>query len=274
MSAMYRPFTYAALMALCVLFIFSGLGCSKAGPRYDEVFSSGQAFVKLCHDVDKLEAIVPLGMEHPYEIDAEHLAFVLEQVTFQEYGFLKWRDRGRLFYDEEVAELAQPLSQALAQAGPDQVIVFRSSARKRDLLLPTNRLTSGMLFHSGGELQLVIGNLNWEQIDPDAEYYQDDPRERTLLTPYRLVVDELMTRPPVDKNERLLKREHNNWLQFDVQALLALAQPEEEPASPVVVVPVAPNVEQRLQTLKELYEQELITQEEYEQKRQEILDEL
>lgn len=288
----------AAVMALSLT-----IGCSKAGIVRTEVFKDGKDQVSIAGEVDKDENIIGRGYEHPAVLEEALVRSGLELVEFQEFSFFTWRKSKRVFIESEVDKLAPVLVDAFAQLKADQWIEFSVTARKRDYLWRTPRVTDGWMFIDEGRLNIVLNNLNFELIDYD-ERQLGDPRKNFTIASYRLVTDENMVKPEIDKSEAMYKYEHANWIKLDLSAVPVAVEPElpegeetvvsaeetepveqpESEAAPEAAAETAPEavepsagqkeIKDRLTELQELLDAGLITEEEYELKRKEILEDL
>ena len=263
--------TIALLAATAVLAVFL-FGCSKAGVMQQVVWKDGKDLVSIACERDKEGNAVPRGYSHPRELTEQEMDQILSNYLYSDYQFFSWRKPKPVFVEIERQKLRANLSEAFAQAGPDQWIVFSSTAKKRDFLLPTPRLTDGILFFKDNELHMVLINLNWEQVDYE-EKRLGDPRSNFTLGSLKLVPGDHQRIPEVDVTDKTFKREHRNWIITDVDALLA-PEPEPVPEPVEPAEPAEPTIEERLKELQRLFEQGLITEEEYNRKKEEILQEL
>ena len=279
-------------IALAAFLVLLAAGCSKAGFVRTDIYEDGFEYLRSVYEQDGEEAVVPRGYEHPQNWTEAEVRTLLESFRFQEYAFFHWGRLKPVFVESEVDRLAPALAEAFTRLGPDEWIEFSSTARKRDYLLPTLRITDGWLYVEEGRINLVLDNLNFEAIDAD-ERQRGDPRRFTAIQSYRLVADDAHHAPPVVDGDRFLRREHANWLQVDLASFLAGAAPPPEPEPPAMTDGEAPpdwavepaaaprgetpderTVRQRLEELNSLLDAGLVTQEEYERLRQEILEDL
>jgi hypothetical protein len=204
-----------------------------------------------------------------------------------------------LFNDDELASIVPPLVQALAEVTPQQEVTFAVAGRHGALgPLVERSVTTGRMFHSADGLELIVGLAH-------------RPFEGQFLATGLLIAFEPGRRAaPVDPNLRLapqgtLGQRRSDWVTLAVgpaamaappavpaPAAAAPAAPAAAPAAPAAVAaPLAPAAppaaaqaqpgtrtpaflaeqEERLKTLKRLRDQNLITEDEYQQKRREIL---
>ncbi len=218
--------------------------------------------------------------QHPAEISADVLRQRLGQVRITASGPAR-----SLFTPDEAAELATPLADALAVAGPNDDVLLVSSARRSDAQMFRPVAVTARLFVQSGALQLIVHDARFEFYDkmrgtnrpPEFSYgSRTRPGNATLLDPSATVV-------------------RADWLALPLVAAAAAGTaaaavavpgaaalaPSAAPAAPAVAAPLRPRdagfadeVEQRLIMLKRLREKNLISEEEYQQKRQEILKSL
>lgn len=289
-----------AIITLLLIAVIAAVGCTKAGLKEEVVFEKGLDAVVLVHESDKEGNVVPKGFNHPVELTSTQIDMLLGEINFSKYSFFKWRGNKAVFIDKERNKLSKHLAQAFKNTSPDSWISFQVTAKKRDLLLPTRRITDGYIWVQDGKMNFVLGNLNFEMTDND-EPYKGDPRDRFSIGALKLNEEDGLIHPPVDKADRYLRRPHNNWLIIDYKAVLGIKdgkspertiiKPVNEPlpvekvepeATPEPVEKVeeektpAPEVslEERFEKLKELFEKGLITEEEFNKKKEELLNQL
>ena len=195
-----------------------------------------------------------------------------------------------IFTEDELAEIADPIAAAFARATPQQDVIFQSGgARGLFGRYSTDSYTTGRLFVRDGELNVILGvvherpNLNMNQ-DYRPEYpvgSRSGPRE----SGWQLSED------PGTRIER-----RDDWIRLPLAA--SAPAPEAVEAAPLTAAPAAtpePEVptpepaavepsaddpiqqrarefEQRLRVLDDLKARGLITDEEFRQRRQAILD--
>jgi hypothetical protein len=301
-----KSMTKAVLLALLALVL--SLGCTKAGIQYQDVYKDGRNFLKIAHETDKHGNIVPQGYNHPQVFTEEQLRSILGHLEFQEYSFFKWRKPKALFVEKELVKLAPALVDAFATIGPDEWIEFSSSTYKRDYLWPTPRFTDGRMWFENGALQIALANLNRENVEWE-ERNRSDARRYSSIESFRIVTGPYVAYPAVNTGDPLRKAAHTNWVLIDTTNLLpalasaptkdeqeeadrqsesvltgheqstteSVAQPAGQTAPPAAAAPPATDaksVKERLQALQELLDAGLITKDEYERKKAEILQAL
>lgn len=187
-----------------------------------------------------------------------------------------------LFYKDEVAALAPALSEALAQAGPDQDVVLVSTSRRGHYFMRAEGLTA-RVFVRGGALNLLVHDARLAFMDAWLE-------SSTLPT----FVFGSRTQPgDADLQAPGAQRVRPDWLVLPLAPVAAVPPPAAAPhpaapapapsAAPAPAPPSAPGsreeaayqtTAERLRTLKRLRDDHLITEAEYQARREAILKSL
>ena len=229
--------------------------------------------------------------QHPWTIEANTLHALLQQVTVIRGGRAK-----PLFAIDELNSIVPAITEALANARPDQDIALVSSARHEDNTFYGITAVTARLFVIDGHLNLIVH-------DARVDFY--DAARGSGMAPHFTVGSRTAEgASPVQSPSGTNKR--GDWL-----VLAPVSAPPATPAAPAVmaapaaVAPVAPPVapappmaapvapaaatappapmaapaapatetdaEQRLLTIKRLYDKGLLTKSEYEKKRAEII---
>lgn len=213
--------------------------------------------------------------QHPVSVPPETLRLLLAPARL-----VSARGSQPLFAPDELSELIEPLSEALAVATPSDDLLLLSTHRRGEGLLRTPTGLTARLFVQDNALHLIVHEARREFVDqyigsritptftfgsraraglvalqdPGATLRRADwlviPLNRPAATPVAL--------PPVV-----------------LPAPAPAATPDPAPATAAKPAPQrADEIEQRLLTLKRLRERGLISEEEYQQKRREILQAL
>ena len=227
--------------------------------------------------------------QHPWTIEPNTLHALLQQVNLAQAG------RGGLpkplFAIDELNNLVPAITEALANARPDQDIALVSSARHEDNSFYSVTAVTARLF-------VVDGHLNMVVHDARVDFY-DNARGTGMAPHFTIGSRNVEGNSPVQSTSATNRR--SDWLVLaavsappaasvvPVAAAMPVA-PAAPPApvaappavvAPVVAAPLPPaatpapaapvDAEQRLVQLKRLYDKGLITKSEYEKKRAEII---
>lgn len=144
--------------------VLCGLLAACAIPQVpsETVYEDPVNFVRL--EIDP--TVVPEGPapphSHPAQVSAEVMAGILRGFSAREHRTSFQRlisgeaAPERVFREEEVALLAPRISEALAQAAPNQVVTYYLSQPHSSI---KREITTGGLYVQGSELHFVLGNF-------------------------------------------------------------------------------------------------------------------
>lgn len=222
---------------------------------------------------------------HPVTLSTNVLRDLLNQIRIS-----GGKDAGEpLFAREELDELVGALAEALMVAGPREDLVFNSSSRRGGGILSMPYAVTARLFVQGDKLSIIAHD---SRFDFFGEYRGSNKMPE-------FVYGSRARSGPAAIDRAGASRRRADWIEMPLALAAAPVAPVAVPAAPStpgaaapaaaapapVAVPVppppAPNrprdasffeeQEQRLAALKRLREKGLITEEEYQQKRAEIL---
>jgi hypothetical protein len=215
--------------------------------------------------------------QHPAALQADVLRQLLAQVQLVERGAAQ-----ALFSADELNELSGPLVQALSRAGPGDDVLLLSSARREGAMFLAPTAVTARLFVQGGELQLIVRAARLEFYDAYRGTHQ----------PPRFEFGSRTASGSASLRSAGATSRRGDWLSIPLVPVAVQAVPA-SPAAPAAATPaaVAPtpapaaapvarkpldaagaeDIERRLETLKRLRDKGLITEEEYQHKRKEIL---
>lgn len=254
----------AGLWAVLLCLALAGCFGPKEPPRY---FDEGERHLVRLDRVDGAARY-----DHPAEIDIETLQAVLKSIVVRhEVSFLnrlltQQKDvRGAAFTPEEATLLADRLKSALAKAAPDEQAAFFLTSQKNSL---NTLVTSGVAFVKEKEVHLIFGNDRTSVSNDHHSYLsRDNPLHSYEPGSFEILPQAHQRKVPPEGRRRV------EAIAVDYAALVAPAAPE--PVSSEEEKPAAPSegskLEGRLRLLKKLREEGLITEEEYKEKKAELL---
>ncbi len=170
-SSLFRRYSLALLL-LPVL----ASSATAAQDRENVIWQSGLDYVALLTVTDE-----PLANDHPIAFSQREIFELLASVQLKDadnaifdLDFMNIFSRDEkdlpdslLFNRSELSSLSKPVASALASATPNQDVVFRISGRHEKTLGKSNLTTTGRLFFSQGQLNLIIGEL---RVDIEKKY--------------------------------------------------------------------------------------------------------
>lgn len=171
----------------------------------------------------------------------------------------------------EINELSGMLVEALALAGPDEDVLFHFPQTQRNALLAENLMLNGRVFVRNQQLHIIFGEMR--------DYYEGMWLRAKLLRKFKVpsrAAQQLENRTVVATSlVSLGGNGRKDWAVIDLTRVAlpaGIEQPHLEAVQPVAQ-PQA-SVAERLQKLQQLKERGLISEEEYQAKRRQILDSL
>ncbi|HKW85977.1 MAG TPA: SHOCT domain-containing protein [Nitrospiraceae bacterium] len=248
-----------------------------------------------CENQDRIVRLQPRNMvsaqespqfTHPFNLSREDWTLILKNIRVQKHNevFLFFTTKGPVepaFTDDEIDFLSVTLNRVFAQARPDERVVFALSRHRSSDL---TEITSGGWFVEGPSLHLVLANYRYAVTMPTVrELLWQDPLWSKAGPFYDLVPGEHQTVEEVESSPRQLFSPTLPSLSIAYKPLLLgevapqptgrkSAAPGQLSPPPDQTSPSSLSLEERLQILKRLKDQELITDEEYRAKKRQLLD--
>lgn len=227
------------------------------------------------------------NFQHPLELSEEDLTHILQSIRVQKSpgmlsSFFKKRSppSKQAFTQEEARQMAAPLHRAFRKVKPDERIAFLFTHTRGRFL---SGVTSGVMFVKKNRLHLILGRYQSSSRPHEKDIaLSDSALPMPPYTGFRL------SKGPYQKlinsDESPVWQEPigiQHWVMIDFQALIKtppdpelfpiLSESEdteaEETRGPVT------GIKEKLRLLKQLQDEDLITQEEYEKKRKELIEE-
>jgi len=245
--------------------------------------------------------------DHPVELDQGAINTALKLLKFDKKKSSDSVALASVFSDEQVGLLSRIIASGLKSANPNKDIIFVIERVEQKLLglKKDSSFVAGRVFFKDGQLNLILGdydrvrNRGYEvAYDPTSAgivSYSFNHGNRTKQTVGSTAFNQVIVQTPGIENKKL-KNIRRNWFVIDLGvAPKHFADREEEEKKmemakkrkeieeilgrpiPVAVAPQTVPVrttEYRLNALNNLKEKGLVTEEEYIQKRKEILEDL
>jgi len=181
---------YAVLASLIILGSLLG-GCASRSVRSPIIDRVGVQ-VDLVRQV-KGWTTQPRGYEHPGIISVQRLIHILDAVEVETRGKADGFIREPAFHPDIVEKTAQAMSEALAEADPDQKIGVQIVRKEMRLgILHRKFLTNFLAYIDEGHLYLVLRRVNWLMPDKAGTKKEVLPKPRRDYRPmnFRVVAGE------------------------------------------------------------------------------------
>jgi hypothetical protein len=222
----------------------------------------------------RIEAAEPDAQphQHPLTITQAQMKDALQRVKIDA------ADAAPFLSDEAMENIAGPLAQAMSRATPAQEVSFAVADRPAGFgRLMSRRVTTGRLYRDGAGLHLIIGLLHTPFEDEMLATghriaFTPGSRQHPIQEGWSLGTDDLVTHPVAGRED---------WVRIDQRAWSGSTLAVGADSAPPPPVPPQTDqgdryrsLEERLEVLKKLREKGLISEEVYQQKSRQILEDL
>jgi hypothetical protein len=182
-------------LSACLLFfavVSAGLtGCATRSVRSTIIDRTGME-VDLVREVDGFET-VPRGFQHPAIISKERLTNILNAVAIETRTDKNVVVQQPAFNSEIVEATARALSEAFAEAGPDQEIAVKAVRKEMKLgVFHTKYLTSFLAYMENGYLYLILNRVDWRIPQKDEAKKLPEPQRDQAPMNFRVVSGEYL----------------------------------------------------------------------------------
>lgn len=270
------------VIAIGALALVAAITCAASAPRDVVVlWSSNDQWVKIEPQDD---AAAPPN-DHPAQVTSEAVSNALAALRIRSTDEDAAAETQRpVFTAEELRNIAPRIATGLAQAGPRQDVTFStigSHPRSSGGLVKDPGVNAGRVFYDDGKINVIFGELQsgyrkrlvYGQHTEDFTPRQEGSRAKAAENDWALTA-----RPGIELHSNA-GAVRNDWAEIDAAAVAsgtaAVSQAPTATTPPAATAAKSSaDIEQRLKTLKELRDKNLISEEAYRAKMQELLSEL
>lgn len=274
-----------------LLMVFIAFGClfNKTYKKSNIVGATIQeqdTSVEIREELDGNRNLIKKGFNHPYFFTNEGLTKILNSIYYKERGFLKGKGKRKLFRQEELRNIVPHIISAFSMATDYQDILVYSTSHK---VLLSDRESYFSMFVLDNELHVVFSTIKSKKSYTDGKTYKRSKSK--LKDPLDVKRSSFWSLIPMG-GQRLAKG-HQNWLIVDLSSdLFGTSNIEinnyssdegsdtkdiEERVitgrSFVEEKKKYQNVREKLRGLKDLKDDGLISEKDYEEKKKELLKE-
>jgi len=237
--------------------------------------------------------------DHPVTLAPEQIRNAFSQLQVQQGS----NDSEPVFTESELEDLAEPLAEALAKAQPEQDVTFAVTGKEGPLfgIFQPRAVTTGRVFYQDGQLNVIFGIVQGEfesqlRATGILRAFTPGSRRNPLAASMPILPGKAMDYATAGREDWIQIRPQA-WSEPAGQAQAASPPRPRGSEPPRLAVPArrgeqsdaaAPTpdsrrqhdknfydeIEQRLRGLNRLRNLDLITEEEYQEKRRAILDQL
>ncbi|KAA0245743.1 MAG: SHOCT domain-containing protein [Candidatus Brocadia sp. AMX2] len=193
--------------------LFMGIVCMmffcKFYDAYADTYTDGRIIVKH-EELPVKKNGRHIQFDHPYEVAGNVITNALSYIYFEEKGLLKKKGTLRVFQDDEIRKLVPLIVQALSVATPTQVVTVSSYSER---ILLTDQQNYCAIFISDRNLNIAFSRIHMFQSYNDA--MSEKKRYTTAKeNPSRISHSRFWKLVP-SAGQRL-EPSHENWLVIDL----------------------------------------------------------
>jgi hypothetical protein len=152
-----------------------------------------------------------IQFDHPYEMVGNVITNALSYIYYEERGLLKKKGSLRVFQDDEIRKIVPLIIQAFSVATPSQVVAV-SSYSERKLL--TDQQNYCILFISEGSLNIAFSRIHMFQTYKDTT--PDKKRSMTVMKENPATINHSRFWRLIPSSGQQLEPHHENWLVVDL----------------------------------------------------------
>ncbi len=240
--------------------------------------------------------------QHPYKLDLAVLEKLLGDLTYSEtFGLMNEKRKSPVFQTVEIHRLAPVLAKTLSKADPGQRIRFASFNNEEALIFSISRKTEGVIFiEPNGQLNIAFNFINSDRHAGETSAFQynystSDPLKiKTSDTPISATapyivlhkfetgkIAPMWVEADLDRLKESANTETNSTVRTIEEIPPAVAPktkdldtPVEKTAPPQASGDVLEDIKNKLKYLKELLNEGLISEKDYNAKKMELLDKI
>lgn len=250
--------------------------------------------------------------DHPVALDEQRISLALKGLQFTEKSIFSGERLRPVFSASQANKLGKYLAIGLREAAPSQDIIFVIEGGRRKLVVLSEKaFIAGRVFYQDGLLNIILGN--YDRVRNQAFESVYDPSGRGAV-PYNFnhgrrgsesnEFDGVIEEFPGFSYKLVQGEKRGDWLRVDIDTAARAYQDRERGDEDKTTALKQGNAaelarqrremrlemarmrkqmqesggrrspEQRLKTLQDLLDKDLITAEEYDQRRQAVLDEI
>lgn len=268
--------SYSSFMVFLILLV---TGCAGSPIFSRPVYQDPILIVRLDSPLYKARGHAATN-SHPIVFTVQDLQAILQamkiqkEVSFLNYYVFRHDATPKAVFPSEVAGLLAPhISAALSKAQPEEIVVFVMSRSRKDGI---PLITSGGLFVRGDQLMVVLAHVETPMTsERKREQVQANPLTPVNNPDFHFVVGPSQTiLTPTDASELRPGSSSAPTVSIHYKALLAHSPDQVLPLKPdsdSLPLSSSATVEEKLRQLRSWHQQGLISEQEYREKRAEIL---
>ncbi len=211
-------------LVLSFLVLFGTIGClnfnyfTGGGSTQSQggvnVFSKGKTYVKL-EEMGSTKETSGISLDHPKYLRSETLSSMLASIYFKEKGIKGWGKEQNVFQESELFNIVPHITDAFSRTAPSQYVLASSNYTKGKGLFKSELYTIFGLFVSKDKLNVVFSRIQYEPIVEKGESSIFTNPETVYVDPFSIKKNpfwKIILRPG-----QRFKEGYSNWLIIDLE---------------------------------------------------------
>ncbi len=263
---------FLVLLICFISFNFSGCGGKRTGEKTLEVEDFKLGYT---NKADGGPEVSELELQHPFKISENQLLRQMARLYYENYALLG--EEGRIFTKKDMLLMKRLLTKALNSARKENIITFDVNSDEGN--------TVGILFASNGNLNWRFQEIRgvkysltrnriarygtaWRLVPKKGQRYHTSSKLLGAKQETNWIVSRL---GPIKKRYRVIKKRSTSPRPSESNST-KMAPSVKDSETPSSNPTIDPKLEEKLRFLKQLYQNQLIDEEEYQKKRKDLLD--
>jgi len=268
------------------LFLVVAVLTSCSGPSETIIIEKKNVIVKI------VPYLKEPGYDHPVELSVKVVAKALNSLVFSQFEFFHWGEEEQVLRQEMIDQCAAPIAEAFQRASATERVRFTVVERFKQLIFAHDVVTTAEGFCKGDELHLIFLQLKDEFLPdgaggPDGSAFSPGRDWKFIVGPgQRLETGKRTFAGTSASSKQCIIIDLSQIDRIEKRNVGAVEQVggdegemEKREESRTVDVPgeegtLTDEIIEKLRALKTMREEGLITEEEYQRKKAEILDKM
>ena len=256
------------------------------------IYTKDKTFIKL-EEMRRKKGTPKTFFNHPKYLRSDILSTKLSSIYFKEKGVRGWGKGKNVFLESELLSLMPHITGAVSKAAPSQYVLVNSVYIKGKGFFKSELYTIFALFISNEKLNIVFSRIHYEPVIEKGESSIFTNPEDVFTDPFSIKKNpfwKLMPSP-----EQHIKKGYDNWLIIDLEKSTFVKEEQEKDGMPEaqnvqgqqggtgasttggtgvnypVMVEAKVSIKDQLLELKKLEEMGLISREDYDRRKTQIL---
>jgi hypothetical protein len=222
-------------LVLSFLVLFGTIGClnlnyfTGGSPTQSQgsadIFSKGKTYVKL-ENMRDTKGTSRISLDHPKYLRKDILSSTFASIYFKEKGITGWGEEQNVFQESELLSLVPHIKDAFSRAAPTQYVLVNSNYTKgKKKFLASELYTVFAMFISNNKLNIVFSRIQYISVTEKDSSIFTNPEE-IYIDPFSIKKNPFWKLIP--RSGQRFKEGHGNWLIIDLEKSAFVEEEQEK----------------------------------------------